>query len=126
MSEITSSNARALSVGQIARELFKAAEFQDRYTAITFEHGVSLVNIVAAHGKQLAKAIALHQELVDTLETVVPTGDDWWCPTCQEGLSGARVTNSECCDTCGTFLGDIATPEWIEKARAVLAKARGE
>ena len=27
---------------------------------------------------------------------------DWYCPTCDEYLSGARVTFSEHCDTCQT------------------------
>ena len=99
MSEITSSAARALSVEQIARELFKAAEFQSWNKAITYEHGVSLVNIVATHGKQLAKAIALHQELVDALEGLI-----------------AAVFNGEA----------VSGAEALGVANAALAKARGE
>lgn len=34
------------------------------------------------------------------------TEDGWWCPTCRASIDGSRVTDSERCDTCGTYLGD--------------------
>jgi len=35
-------------------------------------------------------------------EWVQDENGDWFCPKCQEGLDGSRVTNDERCDTCGT------------------------
>jgi hypothetical protein len=65
---------------------------------------------------------AERDEAVELLKKVVPPGEDWWCPTCQVGLSGSRVTFNEECDTCGTYLGEINAPEWAESARAFLAR----
>lgn len=45
----------------------------------------------------------------EALESMLPPGDgsyssDWWCPSCRELKDGGRVTNSEHCEDCGTFL----------------------
>ena len=58
------------------------------------------------------------------LEAIVPPGDDWWCPTCKQALDGAHVTNQECCDTCGTYLAGINSPEWVEQANAAIAACK--
>jgi hypothetical protein len=64
------------------------------------------------------------QVLREALEAIVPEREDWWCPTCKASLDGSRVTNGECCDTCGTYLGGINTPEWITQARAALEQTK--
>jgi hypothetical protein len=72
--------------------------------------------------ERIASLKAERDEAVELLKKVVPPGEDWWCPTCQVGLSGSRVTFNEECDTCGTYLGEINAPEWAESARAFLAR----
>ena len=73
-----------------------------------------------------ARLYAAAPDLLDALKDVTPDTEDWWCPTCQEALSPGRVTHADRCDTCGTYLGDIATPAWLTKARAAIAKATGD
>jgi DNA-directed RNA polymerase subunit RPC12/RpoP len=63
-------------------------------------------------------------DLYDALKALTPPSDDWWCPVCQTALDGSRVTNDERCDTCGTSLG--GSPDVLTRARAALARARGE
>ena len=69
------------------------------------------------------------RELVEALEAIVPKPGympDWWCPCCKELKDGSRVTYGEHCEDCGTYIGDVQpNEEWIVKAHAVLAKAKG-
>jgi Restriction alleviation protein Lar len=58
------------------------------------------------------------------LEAIVPEDEDWWCPTCKVSLASSRVTSSECCDTCGTYLGGVNTPDWIKQAREALEQTK--
>jgi len=66
-------------------------------------------------------------DMLAALEAVIPEEghSDWWCPTCKEFVGGWEVTYQEVHEKCGTFLGDINDPEWITKARAAIAKAKG-
>lgn len=59
------------------------------------------------------------------LEEVVIESDEWWCPTCKRTCLGIEVTFQEYHEECGTFLGDINTPEWLEKARKALSSSAG-
>jgi len=54
MAEISSSAARAMGASEIAEQFERAAKMQQEHQAITYEHGVSLVNIVGAHGSKIA------------------------------------------------------------------------
>lgn len=74
----------------------------------------------SVHPIPSAEVLAAMHEGIEALKEVVPPGDDWWCPTCKEALDGSRVTFYERCDTCGTYLGGVADPKWLVKARAAL------
>lgn len=58
MAEMTSEQVRKMSNDEIAARLRMAAELNRTHQAITYEHGISLVNIVAIHGDRLAAALA--------------------------------------------------------------------
>jgi len=49
----------------------------------------------------------------------------WYCPNCQEELSGSRVTYQELCDTCGTRV--LCVDETIDSDRLQeICKAEAE
>lgn len=83
----------------------------------------ALVEIAVAIALDLKAARALIARQQEALQLITPEGGDWWCPTCQQHLSSSRVTNAECCDTCGTYLAGVSDPEWVAKARAAIAAA---
>jgi len=66
-------------------------------------------------------------DMLAALEAIIPEEghSDWWCPTCKEFVGGWEVTYQEIHEKCGTFLGGVNDPEWITKARAAIAKAKG-
>lgn len=75
-----------------------------------------------------ARLMAAAPDLYNALKKILPpdVSNDWWCPTCKEIIGGYNVTYQECCDRCGTYLGDINDPEWVEEAREAIEKAEGE
>lgn len=76
----------------------------------------------SVHAIPSAEEIAALVECERQLRSVVPPGEDWWCPTCCAALSGSRVTFEERCDTCGTALTEVNAKSWGEAARAALAR----
>lgn len=67
---------------------------------------------------ELEAALSAADTLMATVNAHVPdTGDDWWCPVCEERLDRHRVTNGSCCDACGTYLPPAQPDEWSSLIR---------
>jgi len=69
----------------------------------------------------------LASKMAGALEECVPEIDDgdWWCPLCQQALSWSSVTNTEHCDTCGTYLSDCQPdPKKLNGYRDIISKAK--
>lgn len=82
-----------------------------------------------AMGDAEAERDKLREELANTrqlLAEVTPPAEDWWCPTCKKCVHVSRVTDEDYHKECGTYLGAVNAHLWANRARAALAKARGE
>ena len=88
------------------------------------KRGVDLIDVAYEAVMQRNRALCQRKRALAALEAIVPPGDDWWCPTCKQALDGAHVTNQECCDTCGTYLAGINSPEWVDQANAAIAACK--
>lgn len=81
-------------------------------------------------GEANATLIAAAPELLGALKDLLPPpeepgSDDWWCPVCKRWVPGTEVTYGEFHLACGTYLSDINTEQWLERARKAVAKAEG-
>lgn len=54
MSEMTNLQVAEMDMEQIRAAFRKAADMQRENKAITWEHGIDLVNIIALHGNKIA------------------------------------------------------------------------
>lgn len=65
-------------------------------------------------------------DLLEALEAIletIPTDDSWWCPHC----GPTQMNNMYRCEFCGTRIDECQPDtERIDKARAAIAKAKGE
>lgn len=67
---------RQMTDEQIIERLRRAARFQRENKSITWEHGTDLVNIVAFHGDNLARALEVWDEPRTISEAITGGGFD--------------------------------------------------
>ena len=77
---LTSTQVRAMTDDQIISHLERAALFQREHKAVTYDHGLDLVNIVAIHGDKLARALFVWDEPRSIAEAITGGGFDPYNP----------------------------------------------
>ena len=99
---INPNRTEVMNMNEIPTPLTDTAEFP----VMTFPSRDNPLVVRSVIVRDLERCLTIARE---ALESMLPPGDgsyssDWWCPSCRELKDGGRVTNSEHCEDCGTFL----------------------
>jgi hypothetical protein len=104
-----------------------SAEFLDAGGVVgVFEADFDIEKVSKPEFVELARLFLAAPAMYEALrELMPPENNGWWCPTCRLAVPWQEVTYSEHHTECGTYLGAVNNAEWLNKARAALAKAEG-
>ena len=66
MAEMTKDQIRQMGTLDIIIQLRRAVLYERSHKAITWEHGVDIVNIIAVHGDKIANTLSIMMDVEET------------------------------------------------------------